>query len=81
MRIAQLVAALDSPNEWQRDKAHMMLLWRADKSAGVTANLQSGVLATVKNCNGKWCRIFGDGFDGYMEQERLWGVYPSESIE
>jgi putative membrane-bound dehydrogenase-like protein len=28
----ELVAALDSPNEWQRDKAHMMLLWRADKS-------------------------------------------------
>ena len=26
----ELVAALDSPNEWQRDKAHMMLLWRAD---------------------------------------------------
>ncbi len=30
---AQLVAALDSPNEWQRDKAHMMLVWRADKAA------------------------------------------------
>ena len=30
---SELVAALDSPNEWQRDKAHMMLLWRADKSA------------------------------------------------
>jgi putative membrane-bound dehydrogenase-like protein len=30
---AELVAALDSPNEWQRDKAHMMLLWRADPSA------------------------------------------------
>ena len=29
----ELVAALDSPNEWQRDKAHMMLGWRADKSA------------------------------------------------
>ena len=29
----ELVAALDSPNEWQRDKAHMMLLWRADQSA------------------------------------------------
>lgn len=29
----QLVAALDSPNEWQRDKAHMMLLWRGDKAA------------------------------------------------
>jgi putative membrane-bound dehydrogenase-like protein len=32
---SELVAALDSPNEWQRDKAHMMLLWRADKSAAV----------------------------------------------
>jgi len=29
----ELVAALDSPNEWQRDKAHMMLAWRNDKSA------------------------------------------------
>ena len=30
---AQLVAALDSPNGWQRDKAHMLLVWRADKTA------------------------------------------------
>ncbi len=29
----ELVAALDSSNEWQRDKAHMLLLWHADKSA------------------------------------------------
>jgi len=29
----ELVAALDSPNEWQRDKAHTLLAWRADKSA------------------------------------------------
>lgn len=28
-----LVAALDSPNEWQRDKAQMLLVWRADQSA------------------------------------------------
>ncbi len=30
---AALVAALDSPNGWQRDMAQRMLLWRADKSA------------------------------------------------
>ncbi len=29
----ELVKALDSANEWQRDTAHMMLLWRADASA------------------------------------------------
>ncbi len=65
---------------WSKNES-FALYERPDKSAGITAELQSGVLGTVKNCNGKWCRIFGDGFDGYMEQERLWGVYPSESIE
>jgi len=30
---AGLVAALDSPNGWQRDMAQQMLLWRGDKSA------------------------------------------------
>ena len=33
LTVSELVAALDSPNEWQRDKAHMMLLWRGDESA------------------------------------------------
>jgi len=33
LNTAELVAALDSPNEWQRDKAHMLLVWRADQSA------------------------------------------------
>ncbi len=30
---AGLVAALDSPNGWQRDMAQMMLIWNADKAA------------------------------------------------
>ena len=30
---AGLVAALDSPNGWQRDMAQMMLVWKADKAA------------------------------------------------
>src|SRR5262249_41054114 len=49
--------------------------------AEVTANLQSGVLGTVKHCTGTWCRIFGHGFDGWVAQERLWGVYPDERVE
>jgi putative membrane-bound dehydrogenase-like protein len=30
---AELVAALDSPNGWQRDRAQQLLVWRQDKSA------------------------------------------------
>ncbi len=33
MDVAQLVAALDVSNGWQRDKAHQVLLWRGDKAA------------------------------------------------
>jgi SH3-like domain-containing protein len=51
-----------------------------DFEGSVTAQLQAGVVATVKKCNGTWCRITGDGFDGWIEQQRLWGVYPNEKI-
>ncbi len=52
-----------------------------DEQSPVTARLQSGVLGAVKRCTGAWCRIAGDGFDGWIEQNRLWGVYPDEKIE
>jgi SH3-like domain-containing protein len=53
----------------------------ADINANVVARLQPGVQGTVKRCTGSWCRIVGDGFDGFIEQDRLWGVYPNEKIE
>lgn len=33
LSVSDLVAALDSTNGWRRDKAHQVLLWRADKAA------------------------------------------------
>jgi SH3-like domain-containing protein len=67
---------------WSKEKNETFSLRENDdKNARVTAELQPGVLAAVKSCDKKWCRVFGEGFDGYIEQERLWGVYPNESIE
>lgn len=59
----------------------IMLRDKPDESAAVVAQLQHGVVGNVKTCNGQWCRIFGQGFDGWIPQERLWGVYPSERVE
>jgi SH3-like domain-containing protein len=53
----------------------------ADAKSAVTAKLQRGVLGKLKHCTGTWCRIIGDGFDGWVEQDRLWGVYPNEKVE
>lgn len=54
---------------------------RADKDSAVAARLQAGVVAQVKRCDSGWCRITGRNFDGYIEQQRLWGVYADEKID
>jgi SH3-like domain-containing protein len=53
----------------------------ADADGAVTARLQAGVIAQVKKCDQHWCRIAGEGFDGWIEQRRLWGVYADEKVE
>ena len=52
-----------------------------DVEATEVARLQSGVLGTLKSCNGTWCQFAGKNFDGWIRQERLWGAYPNEKIE
>jgi len=54
---------------------------KGDAGAPVIARLQRGVVASVKQCTGTWCRIQGAGYDGWIAQERLWGVYPNEKVE
>jgi SH3-like domain-containing protein len=54
---------------------------RADPGSAVAAKLQAGVVAQVKKCSNGWCRITGNGFDGFIEQQRLWGVYADEKVE
>jgi len=54
---------------------------KPDANSPVTAELQVGVLGTVKACNGTWCHIVGDKFDGWVEQNDLWGVYPNEKFD
>jgi SH3-like domain-containing protein len=54
---------------------------KADAQSTLVARLQPGVLASVKHCSGTWCHIFGPGFDGWIAQERLWGVYANEKID
>lgn len=72
--------ALVSPQSKGKD-ALLALRDKPDPKSGVSAELESGVLGSVKRCSGGWCRIVGDGFDGWIEEQRLWGVYPGEAVE
>lgn len=47
----------------------------------VSAQLQSGVVVSVRRCDKAWCRVSGKEFDGFVEQKMLWGVYANERVE
>ncbi len=65
-----------------RDKNDLVPLYdKASADGAVVARLQAGVFGSVKRCTGAWCRIIGSGFDGWIAQERLWGVYLNEKVE
>lgn len=53
---------------------------RADTDSAVAAKLQAGVVTQVKKCTTSWCHVTGNGFDGWIQQERLWGVYADEQV-
>ena len=56
-------------------------LGEAEASATVVAYLQPRVVADVERCTGAWCLVKGEGYEGWIEQTRLWGVYPDEKFE
>lgn len=65
---------------WRKNE-EFVLRSNASGDAAVKAKLQSGVIGSLKSCNGNFCRIAGEGFDGWIEQQNLWGAYPGEKTE
>ena len=51
------------------------------EGASVAAKLQSGVQGGIRKCDGTWCRISGEGYDGFIQQSVLWGVYPGDKFD
>ena len=39
------------------------------------------MIGNIKTCDGNWCEIYGEGFDGFIRQNNLWGVYPNEKVD
>lgn len=72
---------------WAKDPAAIIpLVARPEERGETLARLEPGVIAHVKDCTGAWCRVavVSEGnrdIDGYVRQEKLWGVYPNERVE
>lgn len=77
-RLSARRTALVAP--WSKEAT--LPLYDGDGGNGsIVARLQPNVIAGVENCNGKFCRIIGEGYRGWMKQDQLWGVYPGEFVK
>ena len=65
---------------WKRGEVFPIYAKPADDAA-VAAKLQSGVQGAIRKCDGSWCRISGEGYDGFVQQSLLWGVYPGDKFD
>jgi SH3-like domain-containing protein len=65
---------------WSSSKT-MQLRADASASAELVARIGSGALGDLKSCDGKWCLAAFSGYEGYVSQETLFGVYPGEVYE
>lgn len=71
------------PWEIKQGAAVPKLELKADDSerAPATALIEAGVIANLQSCDSRWCFVTVETFKGYVEQSKLWGIYPSEIIK
>lgn len=65
---------------WRQNRT-VALRASASRDSSTVAELSSGVLADVSSCTGDWCELSAGGYDGWVEQSMLWGVYPGEKVD
>lgn len=69
---------------WMRGNGgNIYVMMRRDSmsSAAIVAKLEPGVILTLKECTGNWCRTEVQGVNGWVSQNEIWGAYPGEAFK
>jgi len=66
---------------WAKGKESVPLHDSRSTGSRAVAELQAGVLGNVVECDGEWCELAVGDYSGFVEQDKLWGVYRGEEIE
>ena len=66
---------------WSKGDERVPLYNSESTGSRAVAELQSGVLGNVLSCDGEWCNISVDDYSGYVQQDKLWGVYKGEEVK
>ena len=66
---------------WSNGEERVPLYSSNSTGSRAVAELQSGVLGNVLSCDGEWCNVSVDDYSGYVQQDKLWGVYKGEEVK
>lgn len=65
---------------WKSD-ARLELLDKPSRLSKIVAFAEPGVMGRINQCTGSWCLVTLQGFEGWIDQNALWGVYPGEVVK
>jgi SH3-like domain-containing protein len=54
---------------------------RPEDAAPALARVEPGVIVTLIECAGAWCRTEAGGFRGWLPRDAIWGVYAQETLK
>jgi len=64
------------------EKAAFVPMYReASETAPLAAKLEPNVIVQVRKCDKTWCRVEVARREGFVRQDKLWGVYPGEVVD
>jgi len=66
---------------WTKTGESVPLFSRKSTGAITVAALAPSVLGNVLSCDGEWCELSIDSYSGFVQQDKLWGVYRGEVIK
>jgi SH3-like domain-containing protein len=66
---------------WAKGEERVPLYSSNSTGSRAVAELQAGVLGNVLSCDGEWCNVSVDDYSGYVQQDKLWGVYKGEEVK
>ena len=66
---------------WTKGEESVPLYDSKSTGSHAVAALQAGVLSNVLSCDGEWCNVSVEDYSGYVQQDKLWGVYRGEEVK
>jgi SH3-like domain-containing protein len=66
---------------WTKTAENTPLYSRKSTGSSTVAELAPSVLGNVLSCDGEWCELSIDDYSGFVQQDKLWGVYKDEVIK